>query len=46
MDMAGACSSMTTMPWSCYEDCVETVTCSDPPTQPEAQAMIACLNAC
>jgi len=46
MDMQAACGSLTDWPWSCYADCVSNTTCSDPPTQAEANAMIACLNAC
>lgn len=45
MDMQEACGSLD-WTWDCYGDCVGSVTCSDPPTQPEANAMIACLNAC
>jgi hypothetical protein len=46
MDMAAACDSMTDTPWDCYADCTSTLTCSNPPTPDEAQAMIDCLNAC
>jgi hypothetical protein len=47
MDIQAACSgSMSDQPWDCYGDCTGSMTCSDPPTQQEAQAMIECLNAC
>jgi hypothetical protein len=47
MDAAAACTgSMSELPWDCYGQCVATLTCSDPPTSQEANAMIGCLDAC
>jgi hypothetical protein len=47
MDLMAACTgSMSGEPWDCYGQCVATLTCSDPPTSQEANAMIGCLDAC
>jgi len=46
LDMAAECKSDTQTPWSCYATCMANNPCSNPPTQAQANAVIACLNTC
>ena len=45
MDLQAYCEA-DPFDWDCAQGCVDSLTCSDPPTSQEALAMITCVTAC
>ncbi|MDP8224786.1 MAG: hypothetical protein P9L99_15615 [Candidatus Lernaella stagnicola] len=46
MDLQAVCGDYAVVDWTCAQGCVDSLTCSNPPTAPETMAMITCLGDC
>ncbi|MDP8224787.1 MAG: hypothetical protein P9L99_15620 [Candidatus Lernaella stagnicola] len=46
LDLLEFCEYMTEWPWECYQTCVDTVSCSTPPTPSQTNNMFTCMEGC